>query len=160
VLLGGNAATFELRNGQGRLIKDLSKPTTRFSDFSTCLMPNGSIALIGTGEGEVQLWRLPDASTEPRSAEEHAKVDFPKRLVLDVYLSEAEVKGATGGAEDPFSDANYLKLAPLLRAQVRRKAIELGASPTNIGLPHGHEAREFKRDGAGYRGRVTFDFYK
>ena len=82
------------------------------------------------------------------------------RLTLEVRLAVADVSRITGGAEKPFDGQNAFKLASLLRAQARPKAIELGADPGNIGLPDpDNELRALRLEGSHYVGPVSFDFY-
>ena len=77
-----------------------------------------------------------------------------------MQLSAADVARVTGGAKDPLTGAKHLEVAPLVREQVKAKAIELGTDPNNIGLPKfSSELKEFKRDDKTYVGKMTIDFY-
>jgi hypothetical protein len=82
------------------------------------------------------------------------------RVVLEVRLSVADVARVTGGAPDPLTGDQHLKVADLVRDKVRGKAIELGTDPDNIGLPtFSSELKRFKRDDKSYVGTMTIDFY-
>jgi hypothetical protein len=76
-----------------------------------------------------------------------------------VRLAVADVDRVTDGAKDPLNGRYDIDLAPLVREQVKAKAVELGADPMNIGLPDVSAVRQFKRDGASYVGKITIDFY-
>jgi hypothetical protein len=82
------------------------------------------------------------------------------RVVLEVRLWAEDVARVTGGAPDPLTGDQHLKVAPLVRDKVRARAIELGTDPDNIGLPtFSSELKRFKRDDKSYVGKMTIDFY-
>jgi len=59
ILFGGRGGV-DLRDGQGQRIKQLLpfSPGT-FDYFATRISFDGRTAVVATGDGEVQLWRLP-----------------------------------------------------------------------------------------------------
>jgi hypothetical protein len=103
------------------------------------------------------LAQAPEAGAAPPGLANRA--DFI-RVVLEVRLSVEDVARATGGAADPLTGDKHLQVAPLVRARVKAKAIELGTDPDNIGLPtFSSELKRFKRDDKTYVGKMTIDFY-
>jgi hypothetical protein len=84
------------------------------------------------------------------------------RLLFEVHLPIEDVARVTGGAKDPLTGDQHLKIAPLVRELVKGHAVELATDPDNIGLPRfSLELERFKSDDKAktYFGKMTIDFY-